>query len=250
MPPLSWRNHAGEHPPARSYFGETRYLCTLHPRRLRAPAAKTNYLSGLRGLLRQRRQEQRPVAGEPSHSTHRDAGAPSCVRSTRRPGNSQETTFPRVLSTPAQAQRVPLAFPWEPRPSASRRLTVERQAVARLSGALELRRGLQPVEKQSRGREERRPGGPVFRDPRSEILVSLRLYARTWGLHALRRGGPARRGRRLSLTRSASAPCHPSRLRPRVCAPLTGTPREGGRAPQPAGWLAPQVNVQVAPGPA
>lgn len=56
--------------------------------------------------------------GEPSASTHRDAGAPSCVRASRRRVTAGKPHFPEGLAWPHR-RREPLPFPWEPRPSGS-----------------------------------------------------------------------------------------------------------------------------------
>lgn len=77
-----------------------------------------------RPLLRRRRPERRPGAGEPSDSAHRDAGAPSCVHASRRRVTAGKPHFPECLAWPHR-RRGPLSFPWETRP-----LTVEREAVA------------------------------------------------------------------------------------------------------------------------
>lgn len=108
----------------------------LHPRRLRAAAAKRNYLSGLRGLsyAGSARAGIWGWRGEKIQElgTHHNARAPSCVCSFGRRVAAWKLRFPPCLARPRRREE-PLSFPWEPRPRGSQGLgSADRVAVAPL----------------------------------------------------------------------------------------------------------------------
>lgn len=85
--------------------------CALQPRRLRAAAAKRNYLSGLRGLSCAGGARKGAVGPWYPATLNRQRRSRAILRLFfSPPGESPETTFPRVPSASAQAPRASSRF--------------------------------------------------------------------------------------------------------------------------------------------